>query len=132
MAFNKHYRGPRRPNKVNAELTKKLRDIVEKHLIATVPDWTIWATDTVRGRCSYTRQTVTVPKWAFNHQDGEAYVVYYICHEIAHILTPITKGDIHGAKFQAHFKMICPQEYWHYELNYKPRLARAAGIRKPS
>ena len=55
-------------------------------------------------------------------------LTYYIANELAHIGWP---GNKHDAPFMKRFKSICPEDLWHLELNYKPRNAAAAGIRKP-
>lgn len=119
----------RKPYKIQKEATQWLRKrLLSYGILSKFP---VYVTDTVRGRCDYKNQNVTVPLWAI--QDGrvkEGYDIYYACHELAHAMAPSTKGDVHGAKFQAAFMSICPEEYWHYELEYKPRLAAAAGITK--
>jgi len=116
------------PRKINKEATRTLNLILRGFGISS--EFPVYVTDTVRGRCDYTNKNLTVPLWAFNDA-RPGYKVYYACHEMAHVVTPVVKGDVHGAAFQANFKKICPKEYWHFELNYKPKLAAAAGIRSP-
>ena len=120
----------RKPNKVDQDLTDALGFVLETWKIELPFGWRLYVTDTVRGRTRYDRKDITVPKWAFN-TDKIGYEIYYACHEIAHILAPAKKGNHHGAEFMAAFKKICPVEFQHYELGYKPRLAKAAGIRRP-
>lgn len=86
--------------------------------------WDINITDTNNGRCHYATKELTVPLWAWMR--GVDYAAYYLAHEMAHA----TAGHEakHGPQFMAEFKRICPRNSWHYELEYKPRLADAAGI----
>jgi len=118
----------RKPNKVNQAYTDHLRSRLVRFGISCPFD--VYVTDTVRGRCSYKNRNVTVPLWTMTTRES-GYDIYYACHELAHVLVPVTKGDMHGPKFMAAFKSICPKEFQHYELEYKPRLATAAGIRSP-
>jgi predicted metal-dependent hydrolase len=105
-----------------------LNKIIQDQLIPYPEGYQFYVTDTVRGYCRYSTKSITVPKWAFGK--GWDYLIYYICHEIAHAMTPRVKGDQHGPQFMESFKTVCPVEYQHYELGYKPRLARAAGIKE--
>jgi hypothetical protein len=101
-----------------------------------VPEgYTIWMTDTRRGRCSYGPKTITVPLWTLGGPPsggGDArYVQYYLAHECAHAVTfEDTRQRGHGVAFMANFMSLCPNDLRHYELDYKPRLAAAAGISK--
>jgi len=88
--------------------------------------WKLYVTDTVRGRCKRHDRTLTVPKWAYNR--GHDYFLYYVSHELAHIFCDVP-GNYHGPKFMSIFKQICPKNLWHFEIEYKPRAAAAAGIR---
>lgn len=126
---NKYFKKFRTPVRVDAQLTEALRNNLKMEGILMPGQWQIFVTNTKRGRCAYQSETLTVPVWTFE-QRGYEYALYYACHEIAHVLAPATKGDVHGPKFMAAFKSICPQELWHYEAGYKPRLAAAAGIAK--
>jgi hypothetical protein len=116
----------RRPVRVNASLTTTLRKALQLYNIEVPKGWTIWATDTKRGRCASRSRTLTVPIWAMNK--GTEYLLWYACHEISHILAPSERGNVHGPKFMAALISICPEDSLHYELGYKPRLAAAAGI----
>jgi predicted metal-dependent hydrolase len=88
--------------------------------------WRFFVVKQDRGRCYYDSGTITIPLWVINNpKPGKKF--WYIAHELAHVYT---KGDNHGSKFMAKLKEICPKEYQHFELNYKPRAAFAAGIRQ--
>lgn len=88
--------------------------------------WLFAVTDTVRGWCRFTSKTITVPLWAWNR--STEYRIYYLAHEMAHAIGPHRD---HGAEFMRAFKHICPKELQHWELDYKPANARAAGISVP-
>jgi hypothetical protein len=100
------------------------------HIIADLKTkgWEFFVVDQSRGRCYYQDRTVTIPKWAF-YSTNKGYTEYYLCHEIAHCHAPF---DNHGPAFMAQFKRLCPIEFQHYELEYKPGNASAAGIKKNS
>ena len=125
----------RRPYKIQWNETHVIRGILA--LIGITSNYKIYVTNTVRGRCSYKNQNITIPMFAIK-DTREGFTLYYICHEIAHEMT-YTAGfrkrqsseGPHGATFQSAFRSICPKKYQHFELGYKPRLAVAAGIRKP-
>lgn len=55
---------------------------------------------------------------------------WYIAHELAHLLQrQFNKHSTqHDKYFYQAFKLLCPAEYQHYELEYKPRNAKAAGV----
>lgn len=86
--------------------------------------WKFYVVDQQRGRCYYYDKVITIPKWALYSTD-DGYATYYLSHEMAHCYTI---GDEHGLRFMNKFKEICPAEFHHYELGYKPRNASAAGI----
>jgi hypothetical protein len=102
--------------------------------------WRIYVTDTCRGRCSFRSKTITIPRWACDpthHIGGRpGYLEWYVAHELAHYLDRQRKGPgcrlDHGPSFQAALKELCPPHAIHHELGYKPRRARAAGIREPA
>jgi hypothetical protein len=101
--------------------------IIAKELV-TVDGWKIYSVSQRRGRCYYQSKTITIPVWAMDDK-RVGYKTWYISHEIAHTFA---RGDNHGQKFMKELKRICPQEYVHYELGYKPRNASIAGITQPS
>ena len=123
---NPHFVKFRRPVRVDDACTSMLRRLLKGMNIQVPEGFSIWATDTKRGRCSYRSGTLTVPIWVLDK--GTAYTLWYACHEIAHTMAPATKGDHHGPKFMAALISICPEDFLHHELSYKPRLAAAAGI----
>ena len=96
------------------------------YYIAKQCGWKAFVTACAHGLCSYKLRQITIPLWA--EERSYDYYLYYICHELAHIPNP---GIQHGPDFMKTFRSICPPELQHYELDYKPRLAKAAGIRKP-
>lgn len=71
---------------------------------------------------------IAISDWAINSM-RPGYKEYVICHEMAHAFAP--KDEIHGARFMSWLQRICPPEYIHYELEYKPRNAASAGITLP-
>lgn len=85
----------------------------------------IFVVDQRRGRAYYTRHCLTVPLWAY--RAGIGYFLYYLAHELAHFFSPEAG---HGPSFMIWFKKLCPPQYWHHELKYKPRNAKAAGIKR--
>lgn len=90
--------------------------------------WRFFPVDQSCGRCFYAEKVITIPLWAI--QDKRiGYLVWYVSHEIAHIYAGYRA--LHGPIFMEWLKKICPKEFQHYEIGYKPRNAVAAGIRKP-
>src|SRR5690606_37765030 len=85
--------------------------------------------------------------WAIYNRNGErlitiakdmlrsprpGYGTYVVAHELAHHYANFKhKVNGHGEMFMYWLKQLCPPELVHYELEYKPKFARAAGIRKP-
>lgn len=89
----------------------------------------VFAVDQQRGLAYFSHDALSIPKWVFKW--GTDYVIYYVAHEMAHFFARYReeKPDRgHGQKFMKWFKMICPEECQHHELDYKPRNAQAAGI----
>lgn len=85
--------------------------------------WKFYVVNQTRGYCDPARKIITIPAWAAR-RTHDRYNVYYIAHELAHTDT----FDIHGPKFMARFMDLCPPDLWKYEIEYKPRNAKAAGI----
>lgn len=75
-----------------------------------------------RGRCYYDRKTITIPVWAMN--SSEDFTIYYLAHEVAHALG--NRG--HDEAFMRAFMFLCPHYVQHFEIDYKPKAAMAAGI----
>jgi len=86
--------------------------------------WTFAVSRGRRGYCYSRRKLITIPKHALTSNKGPGYDVYYIHHECAHAAGIRN----HGPAFMVELKRICPPDVIHYELGYKPRNARAAGI----
>lgn len=86
--------------------------------------WKFLVVDQTRGRCYLRDRTITIPKWAL-YTEKEGYLEYYVCHEMAHTFPRCLD---HGSEFMFHFKRLCSEKYWHFELEYKPQNASAAGI----
>lgn len=93
--------------------------------------WKFFATKQDRGRCYYREKVITIPAWVID-SPREGYKEYYICHEMSHAILCIAKifEEQHGLRFMNVLKEICPPEYIHYEIEYKPRNAVSAGIGK--
>ena len=79
----------------------------------------------------------TVPYWAYNpsfkknRESNGGYFIYYVAHELSHILGHIKYGVVcnHDKKFYEMFTQICPEEYQHYELEYIKTSSRH-GVKK--
>jgi len=103
-----------------SEATKEwARTLIQNH-------WTFVVADTANGSWSWNQtRTITIGR---RHCESlrPGYKEYIICHEMAHAFNK--DADSHGPKFMEWLKRICPQEFIHYELEYKPRNATAAGI----
>lgn len=127
-----------RPNKIMQLQTDGLRWLLVTMKIELPDGYEVFVTDTTRGRCSYKNKTITVPQWAFNNVSGHykkfhkgdvRYREYYLAHECAHAITFEETGERnHRGDFMQNFMKLCPPELQKYELNYKPGLAKAAGI----
>lgn len=100
------------------DYARKLRD---EH------QWKYYAADHVRGHAFGKSRIIVIPMWAIKKDIG--YKTYYIAHELAHGFAGV--HNQHNQVFMEWFKKICPPELWHHEIDYKPRNAAAAGIRKP-
>lgn len=120
---------------------KNVKDVRTTELIATLHNiptlsikwlelqkdgWQIFVVDQKRGRCYPHKKWITIPLWSIEKR-GKGYWIYYVAHEFAHTYPNCNN---HGAEFMRWCKFLCPQEYWHYELEYKNQSARAAGITK--
>ena len=124
----------RKPHNIDATLTLELRSMY-KLLPLLSPDTPknviIYAVKQRCGRAYFGKRMITVPVWAMKRPKGEGYVLYYLAHELAHIANQDAgTSDNHGPCFMAHFRKLCPVQYQHWELGYKPRRAAAAGIRE--
>lgn len=129
----------RRPTRIHTEYTDLFREIaaelLERAVYAISPEWKIYCCDVRRGFCRPWRKVITIPLWTTGESrvnytprdlwDRPMVWVYYIAHELAHAVADTEK---HGPEFYEAFKRLCPEELQHYELGYKPRNAKAAGI----
>jgi len=84
----------------------------------------VYLVDQCRGRAYTEKGFITIPLWA--ERKGKDYLLYYIAHELSHILS---YSHLHGFVFYKMFMQICPERLQHHELHYKPS-AIGFGIRK--
>lgn len=107
-------------------------------------DWKIKVAKQNNGWCLVRERMIVLPEWLWVPWSKEAarlgaqpgYKVWYIAHELAHAFDFKVNGwnkdrGPHDEFFMAQLKRICPENVIHYELEYKPRLAKAAGISNP-
>lgn len=87
--------------------------------------WEFAVVDQTRGLTKYHTKEFTIPLWA-TKKATSGYELYYLSHELAHIFAG--QKVAHDPEFMAVFRRICPPEFQHYELHYKPKFAIAAGI----
>jgi predicted metal-dependent hydrolase len=98
--------------------------VLEFYKQVSATGWKVWIVDSIRGYCNHSRKEITVPTWAVNR--GTDYYNYYLSHELAHIFAGYVNQ--HNHIFMQEFKRVCPESFWKYELEYKPRNASKAGI----
>jgi len=118
------------PRSVNASLARSLfigvdQSVKDKAKELLLLNWKIYVVNQSRGRCYYKQKTITIPSWVLLTKSTD-YKIWYICHEMAHALA--TVKDNHGPAFMATLISICPKRCVEFELEYKPRNARSAGI----
>ncbi len=111
----------RKPNKLIREISPN--EFKDLSLPRAVPK--VYLVDQRRGRAYLDKNFVVIPKGA--EARGPDYLVYYIAHELSHILGNSAQHDF---AFYKMFMKICPEGLQQYELKYKPCAARF-GIRKP-
>jgi len=83
--------------------------------------------DVQRGEAHYQPCVFIVPYWAFNptHPKNIAanggYFIYYVAHELSHIIAYKKHGVKcgHDARFYEIFEKICPKEHQYFEETYK-------------
>ena len=132
--MNKQTRKPRNiMPRLSGELWSRLTDT-----LTVPPGWDIYVTHSNKGYARSNSKTCTVPVWAYTmaaaekniHKDDPRYALYYLAHELAHAWAYVNGGNIrlHGPAFYTEFKRLCPPQLWHYELGYKSRDAKRAGI----
>lgn len=111
------------------EVLRPMKDSVKAQAKALFASgWKFYFVDQTRGTCYYSSKTITLPTWAMLRE--VEYRTWYLCHEMAHALTPvhITQLRPHGIEFMENLIRICPNESIEFELEYKPRNAKASGI----
>ena len=103
-------------SKLSVKLKKQLREIPA------------YICDQKQGVCFYDRGYFTIPLWAYKR--GQDYFIYYVSHELAHWATRLVcpQHTGHSKYYYNYFKKICPIELMVYELDYKPKNAKDAGI----
>lgn len=82
-----------------------------------------YVVDQNRGYCDNHKRWITIPLWVLRKPYG--YWVQCVAHELAH-----TVQTYHDAAFMREMQRLCPPEFWHFELEYKPEAARSVGIAK--
>lgn len=118
------------PNNLRDDLKplifKDLPEVVKaygKQLLAK--GWRFYAVSQQRSYCQERYKLIAVGDWAIlSNRPG--FKCYVVAHEMAHAFAGCKHQ--HNHVFMEWLKRICPAEFVHYELEYKPRNARAAGI----
>lgn len=121
------------PKKVNKSMTVSVLHDLPEQVKAVVRDlaskgWRFYFVDQRRGYCAYEAKVITLPVWAMKRE--WSYKTHYVAHECAHAVTgkEISSKRPHGPEFMENLKVISPKECIHWELEYKPRNAKSAGI----
>lgn len=99
-------------------LDRAVRALVEQ-------GWKIVVADQRRGHCFFGSKSLITPLWAWKL--GTQYYSWYLSHEVAHAC--VGKGHNHDQIFMSKLKELCPTDALHFELGYKPRAAKKAGIK---
>jgi len=111
---------------VTIAVLKDLRESVKEQMkLLGSQGWRFYPVTQTRGRCYFRDKVITLPSWALKRE--MIYRQWYVCHEMAHAFAGLKAK--HGPEFMAELKRICPEESLHFEIEYKPRNAIAAGIR---
>lgn len=130
---------PVKVRKIVKKLQPRLNQVVSSLIeSATLPKATkkrlksvhIFPVDQDGGRAYYLNNTVTIPKWAFEYR-RKNFLKHYAAHELAHILAYEKYGNgiaPHGSEFYSCLKKLTTDTL-HFELDYKPKNAAAAGIK---
>lgn len=92
--------------------------------------------DVTRGQAHYKENMFTVPYWAFkpaypkNLSSNGGYFIYYVAHELAHLIGYKKYGVRcnHDFRYYEVFMEICPKDCQHFELAYK-KTASKYGIK---
>lgn len=122
---------------INNKLGEAEKRILLKNLLPSVKafytellfkDWRIYVVSSRRGWCKYKTKEISIPLWAV--LKGSDYANWYVAHEMSHafVYEAGYRNEQHGQVFMTFLKNICPAEFLHLELGYKPRNANSAGI----
>ncbi len=103
----------RKPNKTIREITRD--EFRELPLPKNIP--IVYLVKQFRGRAYPERNYVTIPEFATLKRKGDGYLLYYIAHELSHL---ISKSQYHDYAFYKSFIKICPRQFQYFELHYKP------------
>ncbi len=116
----------RKPPNIDATFTARCRKLAADLNMDIPMGFTLYGCNRNAGRCDSAGR-ITIPLWCDAHEESQ--LIQYIAHEIAHAYTWIdTKSWNHTDRFMEWMKIICPEDHWHWELGYRPRAARKAGI----
>lgn len=113
-----------------------VRDIVKFYGRQLLNDdgWRFYGVRQTRGQCYGKSKVITIPEWVLSRAID--YKEWYVCHEMAHAFNYIDNNykymNGHDERFMEMLIAICPSDCVHYELEYKPRNAAAAGIKNPA
>lgn len=123
----------KRIEKYDDMLRRKTESLLKKAGYET--DYKIFCCDNNKGYCHYDKKIIVIPLWAIRYgkENCKTYWIYYLSHELAHAISKKINGkgaDNHGLLFMNIFKEICPKYLQKFELTYKPRNAKAAGIKR--
>jgi len=110
----------RKPNNLIREIS--IKEFKDLSLPRAIPR--AYLVNQCRGRAYLKQGFVTIPKWA--EAKGKDYFLWYVAHELSHILA---RTKYHDFSFYKIFMMTCPEKLQHYELHYKPTAAKF-GIKK--
>ena len=104
------------------ELDKVIADLIKDtdYIIDGIQGY---IADVQRGRSFAQQGEFTVPYWAYKDK-RKGYFIHYVAHELSHQLRykrwGKERGKSHDDKFYVIYTDICPVEYQHYEVDYKP------------
>lgn len=124
------------PRRIDKTLTPEIQTMAEMilndsnlELPAPYSINRILATNNRGGICYYQgdNPAITIPTWSY--RKGVEYLAYYVAHELSHAFAyQLDKFPGHGAVFMKWFIRLCPLESQRFEIEFKPRFAKAAGI----
>ena len=120
----------RKPPNIDAAFTARCRRLAADHDMDIPDGFVLYGCDRRSGRCDNNGR-ITIPLWL--EFDEESQLIQYIAHEIAHAYTWLKSGRwTHSPMFMEFMTILCPEEDWHWELCYRPREARKAGVKEKS